>query len=58
MQQVCISQNTEFILNLFEEAKGVEMSQAIANVNGGAGRIRTADKGFADLCLSHLATAP
>gem|GEM_PF-5130090 len=27
-------------------------------INGGAGRIRTADKGFADLCLSHLATAP
>ena len=27
-------------------------------LSGGAGRIRTADKGFADLCLSHLATAP
>ena len=26
--------------------------------NGGAGRIRTADRGFADLGLSHLATAP
>ncbi len=26
--------------------------------NGGTGRIRTAGKGFADLCLNHLATVP
>ena len=27
-------------------------------VVGGDGRIRTADGGFADLCLNHLATSP
>jgi hypothetical protein len=30
----------------------------VCRVVGGDGRIRTADGGFADLCLNHLATSP
>ena len=40
------------------KSKAREFSRALLNCYGGDGRIRTADRGFADLRLNHLATSP